>query len=450
MNKEQFTEWYTNFCKKYNGIKVKDSWFDSVESAHTDIRTKIGGNSKILKIKLESVQRETPKNEITSIVDNIYELIPLYFRSYNFDKYTHFLYPEIALTEHKDVKIGKHISNWANQVNKDPLVWGSREKIDSKVIDQVNTYISQLGQIWSRQKTDDIEVNVGIFTDARAFTMIGHYGIDKRSCFSQCRMNQHNKYYLGRAKDSYVILVSKTDKFFDDDSEDILARAWGTTTSNHSKYNCNNLYIKPGITTGNIFVAFERLFMELLGTDCVLKEEDLVTYKGVYTNIGHNFTFFSSHIDKNLLEKISVIIDAEKLETVKHCPNCDDYADKLFPIDGISVCQECLNKANVCQHTGSKTLSKLFEAYREDGSVILIKPSILHSEFIQCYFTAKYYHHSNMVSLRNGKVANKKIAEENGYKKCDKCYYYSSQGLCQFCDIRRTSGTLANSKIYYS
>jgi hypothetical protein len=361
----QFTEWYNDFTKKYQGFLIED-FATQVDASHTELRKFLGGINKQFEIELGDLDKPCDFAEIDELTQNLAANIPQYFDVHGL-KRKDFAISNVNIANFTHLKWPKHIS-----------VWMSKAKVDESVQKTVGDILARLGGVWKKNKTEAQKIYTMISTDPVAFARIGHFSVDSDSCFQQKASNQSHKYILGISPDSFVFLVSDQPLQITDDEESnpkILARCWGFFDEKYERANLNNLYYRQRYPEGNILQSIKRTFDQLFGTESIVTD-DILEVSPLYLNKGFRRSFSKTNPSSVARLKVKQI----DLSSYIRCMICkiQRYRTKTERTTDGLVCIPCAKDLLVCQHSQLKTFHKaLNEVYNEKNKIIHVCPSLL-------------------------------------------------------------------------
>ena len=271
---DQYNNWKNGFVDRHTGINPNKRWFNSVQSAHKDLRNFIGGIRYSLDIEIKQNDQDSlPRNIREDFLDQIaceigYELLESIFD----EDPINVIGNTYATYNGRQVKVSKHIRTNTKRE------WGK----DSPRLNIVDDLLSSLGQKIEQWQPKDRECTVEMYTSAKSFMMLGHYGCDTCSCFKQGGERQYDKINLGQTKNTFVLVIKdhNTEK-----KNDI--RCWGFANADFSNFTVTNAYFNSG-SHGVIRSALRKLLKEITSINynsfdrCITNEED--SCNGVYLN----------------------------------------------------------------------------------------------------------------------------------------------------------------------
>jgi len=290
----------------YESSQELEGWFDKVQEKHQKIRTLIGAMGFVQRIKIKEGVCQPNIEECKEKLHYIINYLPYYLKENNLDRLD-LLKPMIGNT-----KTAKHLCNYVDKQMKTELLYSHIGSI-------IKEYAGDLQRIVSEAKTKPCEIFGSILTEAKYFSMLGHYGTDYVSCFSNSGSRPHHKFNLAKQKDSFIALVHTTEDFDevdyskldlysdeDEDKEDtpdyhiIKDRMWGflTETQHNKVVNFCNNYKLDEWPDGNSLEVCRHLAATLLGisTDDIKLEYDLINISNelVWQNKkSNNWSFYT-------------------------------------------------------------------------------------------------------------------------------------------------------------
>jgi hypothetical protein len=431
VTKDQFQTWFRDFRNIHKGVCTPDNFFDLVETKHKDIREKIGGIDKTIKVKIENESRPAPASEYVNLYIQLYDIIPEFWETgeVTLDALA---YPTAQGGKRPGVKWGKKIEYFRRK---------NKVEVDKARLDAT---LGRLGEIWAKYKSEEQDICVTLSTNPCAFTLLGHYRTDinpktgTQSCFKQMGQRQLDKYCIAAYKDSYVLLVTKNPLSDDwNKNTDVEARAWGMAYPDLTTFHLSNMYLKinknkDGISIGNVMHGIEVLFSNILENKVIKTDGILKVGGGIYKNPEPSLTYSLKPVSTspyaNIVEPLYPDIRA-----LKPCLKCLDYPDNMIDIDGYKVCEGCLPQVPRCDWTNELTLSHMCSAYHPDTKkVIRIKEMVAENgEWKRCAITGYYIHklRDQIVTAERYGQTSVSIAEKHGLKKCMNCSVYTNPGI---------------------
>lgn len=425
---------FNNFHKEHKGIKPPKEWFHNVEESHIKIREKIGGIERIIKIEIESSINQLPFPVINKHVDCLLNAIPSYFKFYGIN-ILDLCSPLIQ--NNKNIKFNgmrwtKHIGFFINN-NKLLIEQGvDPNDLDKKLI---NDTLASLGGLWINCNINKATIYVKIDTSPFGFVKLGHYNVDTScgSCFAQQGSHQFDKYMLGQYLNTYVILLSSSEKF------DIVEhRLWGLANKDLSEWNISNLYSNAKITYSTIELIIKKTFEEILNTDLTPLNNVITTGK-CYNNNNPKTCFVTSSQVKNtqsVYANYDITLD-KGLEKILQCCICRNTEDDMKPCDNALVCDICIKNKILqkCEFTNVLTTFTLHNALDENEKPIKISAYALakyRNLFIRDVLNTEYIliKGKNTLYLYNGDQSSRVNANKYGYTiKCDQCNRWSKNSV---------------------
>lgn len=447
MTRNEFNDWIKTFCDKWGGFKPPLSWFDECEKVHENLREKLGGIRKIVKVELANATVPLELSRIAEPYNKLNTLIPDYFNYHNirsekmvFPFYTTEIVQGNGQKKKKDVKWGKHINYWLN-------LSCNKGKFDNKKLRDIDSVLQKLGSEWSKCKTQKQMSYVNMTTDPRAFVQIGHYGPDSGSCFRQKSGNQLNKYQLGVYPTSYVLLVQNYDgeergTNLDNLNPDNFSRMWGVANKDLNIFNLANYYPNKNLSESNIFHSVDKFFSQLFKTDKAKKHQNLIKISDVFQNTGFNYTYSKS---ENPGPQIFSIPKAGPLLDMVPCRKCGENQckDDLILIDEQFYCTSCYASLPICEWSKIKTTEALISVYNRENQHISIRNSFINNGiFVLCVSSRHYFHKDDMVMTIFGGYISKFVMKAYGYDICTSCNVSSigiKDGKCKYCQEAKMS-----------
>ncbi len=360
---DQFTHDLIDLHLKHGKIYVDKPWFDLVQDQHQAIRKELGEIDRTRFVNVTAFTGSIDKKVVDPLISELRKLIPDLAYNCEVRKFNtaQLAYPTVPIGSHKVIKTSKFIINTA------------REK--GANLAEVNKIIAELGQCWSRAKSEDGELKVSLLTNAMSFLRLGHYEVDKDSCFKNTSENADHKKNLAVGPNTFVILLEEDDK--------IVGRFWGFVDEKFKIWNVCNFYFDKKVHEGNILVALKHFFAELMDVEAEkleIHEDKVAVDEGIYHNPYGSFSFTT----QKRLAKSRLVWDIEKDENT--CPTClaiRPNRNKWGMIDGEECCDYCFATSRKCDISDEKTFEDLFPVIDKNGKKCNCKRSLLH-EFVVC------------------------------------------------------------------
>ncbi len=373
---DEFEDWFANKFVPRNGGYIpghRPSWFKRIETSHEKIRKFLGGMRFERKIKLKSQQQSAKKDDVKKIVQEILRIVPDYLEYYGY-KEDVFLLPTIPQGTHSLIRVGKHLRTHADARFINDLDKATKLK-------QLDKLISQLGEIWAKSRTSDLELEVNLTTSPKSFVLLGHYGPDQDSCFRQGSDKTSHKYVLAQSKNTFVLVLSKIDE--KKGKVKNLARCYGFTNDDFTVFNCSNYYFAPGFQEGDCIEAIKTLLKELWNDEVEFYEDfcrirnDIVggdgRVIGVFQNPYGKWSFVKGKGRK--LDRLQEFVPNVHMIQRFTCPKCGREATSdrgWADVDGEPLCSNCVRNANTCDISGKKTFKDLVMAYNDKDQMVMI------------------------------------------------------------------------------
>jgi hypothetical protein len=361
--KESFLEWFENkFFKRNGGFRPKDigKWFDQVEKTHQKLRGFLGTERVSNIYKLKSQQNPVPAEEAQPVIDGIKKLVPQYLEAHGFIDDI-FLFPTRQQGIKNSIKVSKHLIQYSQAA-----LGAGGEKIK-----KLQGYVSELGNLWSKYRTTDLELEITMSTTPRAFTLLGHYGPDAESCFRNGSDKTADKFCLGQTPDTFVISISKKQDGKLKDGKPVyknLARCFGFANKDYTTFGTSNYYINPGFSEGDTVGVIRALFEDLWKDKSEFHDDMVYIYgseqagnpASIYQNKYGKWAF-SKGAGSVLKEAQTLRVDTNHIKTF-NCPRCQMPMRQdrdIYNIDGQEMCNRCAGAANRCTRTGELTFQQL-------------------------------------------------------------------------------------------
>lgn len=378
---EKFQRWFVaDFMGRNGGFCPTDllRWHTKVSKAHASLRHKMKCVKAQALIKLTSGQKIPSEQVIKPIADKIQKLIPEYLTHYSFEPniFQNPLIPSINHGTHKTVKLTKHIANF------------TLENFGANKTREVDKHLSELGNIWSKYKTSDTELEITFSTTAKGFSLLGHYGPDKDSCFRQQSDKTTDKFTLGQTKDTFIITIAKFDK--DKNKYKNVARCFGFANNNFQAFNLCNYYFKNTFREGDALESIKFFLEQLFDIKLTLHSKLIKITDGVYHNPYGNWSFLT----ENYAGGSQVLRPDQFGITLFKCERCRTVSSNYIHwcnIDDLLVCQDCIGKASVCGLTAKRTFKNLVKVTIKNGLEINIHPDYVDSNFDKCKDCKEYH-----------------------------------------------------------
>jgi hypothetical protein len=252
--------WLQHFTDKHNEgyfpPRIR-SWMNEVDSSHSQIRNILGGDKIVLTFELKNIQDKA--EDCNQLLKEILLKIPYYLVTYGFS-IDDLKYPIIKPYNAKNpVRTIKHILTYA-------------EKNNSPNLEIIKKLTNKLGEEYAKAKTENKKVAIVLSTTPQAFALLGHYGVDKDSCFGQRGVNSKHKFVLATVKNTFVITIRDIDEtgkypedeFAEQDKCPILGRMWGFLDAKDRVLNICNYYGAKGFLSGNAIRILKKTAAKVL------------------------------------------------------------------------------------------------------------------------------------------------------------------------------------------
>lgn len=284
--KSQHMENYPSFKRWLNSEEVLVSedvlgdakdYFLAVQETHRGIRDHLGGVKRSDIAKVTEKQATADYRECKPLFDEIKKIQPLIFSDDEFS--LNLLFPK----QYGGQKTGKYIIDRFNNCS-----WHFRTDIEQQK--QLGIILAKLGQKWANARTKEAKYRWFMTTSSESFLSLGHYYVDKYSCFEFKGENEDNKVELATSIKNSFVVVASTDTASDrerpEDANNIF-RCWGFMPNNKTIVFTNS-YAKR-ITEGDKKEILKSIASTILKTN----KEDLHPtlclrpfnkIKSIYTN----------------------------------------------------------------------------------------------------------------------------------------------------------------------
>ncbi len=434
-DKSEFQKWYDNFYSINKGLRIYDSWFNQVEENHHDLRKFLGGINVSRKVEIDRDDDSIEYRYIKDLVENLIFAIPEYFYENPINP-TAFRSPMTMIGSRK-MRWTTVISFWIDK----KIKLGA--SLDKKAVDKI---LSKMGEVWAanRLKKEEIYVNIG--TAAEDFVLIGHYGPDNKSCFKQGGQHQIDKYILGAAPNTFVLLLSHEPTR---SIGKIEGRLWGIANPSLNVFNVCNSYLNENINEGTAQKAVDAFFNGLLGSDIICNEGHFGINPVYLNNKGINRTYRKPiKADEHQSYSINIL---PPMSDVKVCRACSigELGFKVYTLEGSNFCDRCYNNLPLCQWSNERVLEgRLIRAFNREGQEISISLAFYHDgTFKRCGISGIYTHKDDIVQSRAYKEIAKFIAKQNGFEECPKCKHWEQLNpskkdknvkICSTCELKNT------------
>jgi hypothetical protein len=415
---ESFHEWTAGFRKKHEGYFPQNlkGWFDRVESQHANIRKIIGGTRKQAFYQLKSTQSPISKQDAEPLVKEILNIVPQYLAGYGFTEEV-FLRPTIQQGTHSVFKTGKHVRTYANSHVRDQKVAGDSKPKFAKL----DKALSELGLLWAKARTSDIELEATLSTSPKSFMLLGHYGPDSDSCFRNGSDKTNHKFVLGQTADTFTFSISK--KHPTKPKNVNVCRAFGWLGNNCLNF-CNP-YLVAGFPEGDALEVMNRISAEILKAEVDVKEDYCEIAgsgehnNGIYNNPYGRWTFYP----KGQMPGVQILRPYRNFIQVFECENCHDVYDRerdLQLVDDILVCPHCVQQAEKCEITNQLSLKPLVNMISDNGLSYLVHP-----KYAQQFPKCKCGTHSQILQKVNGEELCPECVESQMSEctRCNKLFY---------------------------
>jgi hypothetical protein len=277
-----FTKWYKALVAVYGGYEPKNQevWFDLVQDSHVELRRKIDGVQSIIKHDIKEFQKPLSPQVYGRFTTALDKILPGFFGYPGENARSDFATPY----NFKGIKHSKIVTRYIELYC----------QFNNTIKKDVDKILEQLGQKWANGKTQSMTLYSRLDTTARGFAQIGHYGVDRDSCFKQNGCHNHDKYNLGGLDNTFVLLLSECGNF--DNIDNICGRMWGFYKPRNKTVNFCNLYVDKGFSRGNAVEVCRQHSARILGVEEneLTMVEDLIEIKSpVYHNTNsQNWTFY--------------------------------------------------------------------------------------------------------------------------------------------------------------
>lgn len=287
---------YSVFLEKFNN-KFGDYFPDNIEhfvnknhSSHNALRKILGAEAVKFKFTMKIGQEELSPRLRDEFMAQILKIMPKFAGHYAITSAI-LKWPMYSLmidvsgrSKKRDIRTSSFITGYAEKF----------AKISDEDRKNLNKILEQLGQHWAKLRDVNKEFVVKLTTSPTAFTMIGHYGPDDKSCFRHGKENWKHKYKLATYQDTFVFLISAKEN--DSNKYKVLSRQWGFY--NDGLFNICNLYFAK-LNETIVEKINHLVFSHLLNKDIKLHKNliNIDRKAQVYHNTGkHDWTFASKEI----------------------------------------------------------------------------------------------------------------------------------------------------------
>lgn len=287
----RYLSWLDKFNVKYGTQCVPitpTKWLKSIVENHTHLQKMIGGHTIKFKVEMRIGQEELAPLRIDHYCLELNKVVPGIWRQYNINQSMLLKWPEYEMSstirgiiKKKKIRTSAFIKKYSEKY----------AKLDDQKSIQLNKILEKIGVEWSKLKNIDKTYYVTVSYSPYAFTKIGHYGPDDRSCFRHQKENWPHKYNLAIAKNSFVFLIKEKqdNKFL------TLSRQWGFYNPD-GVFNVSNLY--HHIIQDNIVQKINHKIFEILLNKPLNLHTNIIRISSrIYHNVGrHDWSF----ADKNI------------------------------------------------------------------------------------------------------------------------------------------------------
>lgn len=210
------------YCRTY-GCRTNyypdnmSEWYDFVEEAQANLRKKLGGPKKQIKVIIDEDSCLDNYEGCKHYINSVVSILPDYLKTYK-------LQPrDLAkpnLKAHKNIRTTKHILGYAERINL---------SADNTV--RLKGYVDLLGNMMKGGKLIPGAFDCLITTEQQAFSFIGRYDINNNSCFGQGKFNSDKKYAFATVPNAFVVLVRRhSEEGFTPESRPLIMRCMGVIT----------------------------------------------------------------------------------------------------------------------------------------------------------------------------------------------------------------------------
>lgn len=362
-DKDTFVQWHSLFAPKLS--KLSEEFFDKVQESHESIRKEIGGTETIKTIKVDGEQKSANSSVFDELSKELFDMFPLLQNVLELNDFSikDIRKPTLPQGTHNINKTSKFLRS----------VWDQQYGMYCESsYSKFNTIISKMGVEWAKFKCLEETLTMQLSTAAESFCNLGHYTVDFDSCFRNAKENDFQKYFLGLAKNSFVLLIN-------DDKGINIGRFWGFTTENHKRYNICNFYIAKKAHEGTILEGVKLFFADLLKCtydELQTKQNNNKIRPGLYHNAYGSYSFFKESEEKFAV--LDVYVDSDYTNdgyyvVCQHCGNNYDHADGWELIDVSFVCSTCYDSAALCYESKEKTLGHTEIVGLANGENVCVK-----------------------------------------------------------------------------
>lgn len=261
-------------------------WLKQIVDKHKDLQEIIGGHTIKLRVAMVIEQEELSNDKIAFYSNALTKIIPKIWAYYNINGEMLLKWPRYKMTsvirgvkKTKDIRTSAFIKKYSEKYT----------TLNDEQTMELNKILELLGIEWSRLKNINKVYYVTVSFSPYAFTKIGHYGADEKSCFRHGRENCQHKYNLASANNSFVFLIKEKidDKFV------IHSRQWGFYNKVDKVFNISNLYHK--VIADNVVQKINHKVFEFLANAQLSISTDMIQVKSkIYHNAKkHDWSFYN-------------------------------------------------------------------------------------------------------------------------------------------------------------
>lgn len=388
-----FQKWHLGFePNRLYPINIPNTWFDNSINIQKDAFEKLGGVSKEIQLAEESVEKLSFER-VGEFAYTLVRLIPRYFQEYSYAP--HHFCCQYFIQNNKSIKFSTHVSHWLNK---------NKNKIPNDISQKVMIILSKLGAIWDFENNQN-KYKLLLTSHPGIFAQLGHFGVDRGSCFSHGGINRVQKFVLAQSKNTFIGIAYKNNV--------VACRFWGW-------FNDGLTYITNAYSyNGNIInKAREECGQFFSGTSNKTQGEFIV--EGVWQNRDH--VIYGEKQTTGILKT-----NFSGLESLRRCLHCgvEGYATEY--VDHQYYCKNCIQiYTKVCSICSRVVFNhSRFVTQNIEGHICNNCRENKRDNYVHDYYTGVIMPRSEAITMRRSCYIHPSTIIKHKFTKC-KCGWYCS------------------------
>ena len=269
---QAFKRWYIDFVERHGGEFDFDfKNVDEIERSHKEIREQLGGIRFETDVHLKSCPNKYAVKGNKEFSDTIVSLSSLLGNS-------------LKISELQEVLSKGYLENGA-KASKWVMNTPAFQLAEDSKKQEINQLLSKAGQIRNSFKQRDKDIRVEFYTTAKGFAMLGKYGPDSGSCFSQGSDSSNSRVSVALASNSFVCIIKQ---YTEDGNKSNMYRSWGIFSPKSKSFFFINEYFKGPLSQSECLTGIKEAVKKITGADKIVDiMYEIDSCEGIYLN-GHS------------------------------------------------------------------------------------------------------------------------------------------------------------------